>query len=257
MSLDFAGLVDIAAIVSYTAGFAFSSVRAIQIGRASISGIYRRRAGLLALVSITIVVSNFLIYLPYPNGYDSLLATQLIHVVELMILVAFVDRTATVAMETDFFHRDLVQWRRVRKSVYVAFLATITVYFTGFYFLPPYSSAWSTISLYLADIVVFVLSGYLVIILFVGARRTPDVNLKGNLRLLGFSFATALFSILLVRDTIAPTGGLPLVGNIGWLFSTYIYYRAVMSLSPVGRVRASEVSEGDVALPSSSKLGVK
>ncbi len=211
------------------------------------SGIYRRRASLLALVSTTIVVSNLLLYLPYPNSFDSLLATQLIHVVEIMILVAFVDRTASVAIETDFFHRDLVQWRRARKTVYVAFLATVAVYFVGFYFLPRYSSAWSIVLLYLADTVAVVLLGYLATILLVGGRRTPDVNLKGNLRLLGLSIAISIFSILLVRDTIAPSGGLPLVGNIGWLFATYAYYRAVMSLSPVGRIRASELSEGDVA----------
>ncbi len=253
MPLDAVSLLDAAVIVLSAAVFAAAAFRAVQLRRAFVNRVYRSLATSLALVAIATMAATAIVY-PYifSNPSNTSVTVTLTRFVYAVALVRFIDRTSLVAMETDFFHRDWLHWRRVRKLAYVALFVFLLVYATITYFVPPDTPVLPLLSAEFAYALFgFVFLGYLVALLVVSARRTPDVILKGSVRLLGlfalFFFVSTTFNsilqVLILHDVLV-------------LLASYFFYRAVMSLSPVGRVRALEVSSGVGGRLGSSSTGL-
>jgi hypothetical protein len=85
----------------------------------------------------------------------------------------------------------------------------------------------------------FVVFGYSAVTLALSARRTPDMTMKRHVRLLGFAIA---FNALALFSSF---GGfilsIDLLSNLFLAFFSYLLYRAVKSLSTIGRIEKKVV----------------
>ncbi len=235
MPLDIISMLDTAVIVVFSFVFAAAAFRAVQLGRAFVNRDYRALANLMALLTITLLVVALFVYLQlYFNASAAPTTIDRINAVFVIVGFNFLDRTALVVMETDFFHRDSLHWRRARKAAFIAFIVLVATGLISSFVL----SDISIVLLSIVFVLIFGVIGYLVAVLVVSGRRSPDVIVKRFVRMLSFAllilFAGALFNNPFLRIWI--------VHDVISLIGAVVYYRAVMSLSPVGRVRASEVS---------------
>jgi hypothetical protein len=237
MPFDNLLVLDAAIIALFIAVYVAAAFRAIQLGRAFVNRVYRSLANLFALVAITLLAAIVVIYPQiFYNAYNISITITLTRDAYLIVLVGFFDRIALAAKETDFFHRDSLHWRSIRKPLYAAGFGFGFIYVIISNFVPPGTPGELVLAI---EIALFMFAtiwvGYLVALLFVSARRTYDMTLKRTIRLLALSailsFAAAPFNsvveILIVHDVFT-------------LLGAYVFYRAVMSLSPIGRVPAPE-----------------
>lgn len=234
MPLDIISMLDAAVIILFFFVFVAAAFRAIQLGRAFVNRDYRALANLMALLNVALLVVGLLVYLQlYFNASAAPIWIDRINAVFVIVGFNFLDRTALVFMETDFFHRDSLHWRRARKSAYVAFFLLLAAGFISLLVLSEISFAIISIIL----VAVFPFIGYLLAVLVVSGRRSPDVIVKRFMRLLSFALliflAGALFNNPFLRIWI--------VHDVITLIGAYVFYRAVTSLSPLGRARASEI----------------
>jgi hypothetical protein len=202
-----------------------STYRALKIGRALVSSVYRSRAYWLAALMVAFTIAALNTYVTYPNtllgNFLSRNDYNFPFLVELTLVFAFIDSVILVAMEMDFFHRDTLHWRQLRALAYVIVLVGI--------FIPTISnSLLFIIPTYLA--VIFVV--YSIAVLIVASRRTPDRTLKRHTRLLGYAFVIYIVSVLVFS--------IPIWGNVisDLLVAIFAYliYLATMALSPLSRI---------------------
>ncbi len=247
--------------------FVFLISRAIVIGRKFVSRVYRLRAfwfagvAVAALVAVLSGLISTLLGL-YPS---TSLAFIGIYSVITWILVMFVyaDRTILVTMESDFLHRNTLHWRSARPLAYVATFAGIlwlyayiwvtqaptcprapcpTVYSPGAPSWAP--TVFPGVLVPVAVLVAAVSLGYALSAIIIGARRTPDLAMRSHLRWVGLGFLIFFaFILTLALVSALPSGstGLgvvegDLVGSLFVLALVYPFYRALRSLTPIGRV---------------------
>ncbi len=236
--------------------FVFLITRSVSMGRKFVDRAYKSRAFWFA--GLMIVVLLWMLF-------TGLFASSVKNVegisIELLfaaILVAFVyaDKTIHVTLEMDFFHRNTLHWRQVRKLAYV-------VLFAGLIFLivqipltapPPCSGctaplnpglpSWVSLILnpttelivVIEFLVAFVATfGYSSAAIIIGARRTSNLTMKIHLKWFGLgllSFVVAVLGGLLLSS--------PLIASFGVLALAYTFYRALMSLTSLGRVNRAE-----------------
>lgn len=240
MSVDIVSLVNSLRLLASMGIFLLGSYRAVTIGRATVSRVYRNRAFWTAAIMIGFTITNFLDLTSLPSliavsAIGDILGT-LPYAAEILLLFAFIDGTILAGMETDFFHRDTLKWRSARKPLYVAFLVSVGVVFSIFS-LPNNPSSLPTVaiaSVYSSIAAIFAIFGFSAATLIVVSRRTPDRTMKIFLRYLGF--ALGVFVLDNVMTSILGGDAAALADDALSLVAAYLVYRAVMFLSPLGKV---------------------
>ena len=207
--------------------------RAVEIGRVSVSAVYRRRAFWTAALVVLLVLIEIDSLLPStgpssnPLGAVSYLLGGLSLVLFEVVFFAFIDGAVIVAMDRDFFHRDTLRWKRLRSAFYPIVIACALVSVLGGGYGLNFFPGVGTLFLLIAY-------GYSAAALVVSSGRTADMTLKRYVKMLGFS---ALGVVAAILDQIAYSwSGYNLPLGVVFIVISYLLYRAVMSLSPVGRV---------------------
>ena len=216
-------------------GLAF--LRGIEMGRAFIGGVYRRRAFWIAALLFAIELSNVASLVP---AVGNSVAGAVIFFGMIVVVLAFVDGVILVAQQTDFFHRGILAWQPLRWVLYPVVIMSVILEIVSFVAIPPFASSpppgTSTalvVAFYQFDVVVPVCFTYAAVVLAIGARRTPDRTLKSHARFLGLALLLFIATIVI---SIPGTELWSFFANVTGLVSIYFLYRAVMALSPLGRV---------------------
>jgi hypothetical protein len=258
MSIDIVTIIDevgatIAAIVLF-----FLISRAIMIGRNFVGGVYRSRAFWFAgvmLVALELVLSTLAILLfgLYPSTSLSWLGI-ISFLAFLLVMFVYADSTILVTLEMDFLHRNTLHWRPVRTLAYAAIFANI-LYLAVLIFLtnPPPCVSSGQCSLYVPGVpswiqaiflysialyevvpVALVTYAYSITAVIIGARSTSDMTMKRHVRWLGLSFI--IFFVAFVVSFFV--NGVPFISTALLLVLVYTFYRALMSLTSIGRLKA-------------------
>ena len=222
---------------------ALACVRGVEMGRAFVNGVYRRRAFWIAAMLFAIELSIITSVVP---AFGNSLVGAIVFSVMIVVIMAFVDGVILVAQQTDFFHRDIGAWQRLRWLMYTAIVLSVVLETVSSFYIPSFSSSIPpgtsdllVLAYYQFDVVVPVAFIYAAVVLAIGTRRTPDRTLKTHIRFLGVSLA--LFVGTFVLST--PDTELAFfISSVVGFASIYFLYKAVMALSPVGRITALESS---------------
>jgi hypothetical protein len=233
-----------AAIALYAAYWAFS-IRRSLVGR-----IYRGHALWLGTVCILFAATNFL---TYSTNVVVSNALNVYYAVLIAVLFAFIDSTVRVARRSDPLLRDILRWEKLRVAIWIDIVA-LSVTFT----LPiVYPSFVASLNPVVGAILITALFTIPFIggapALLIGARRSMDPLLRGNLKWLGVAFLIlvvvgsavgAVVSSLLPGisqfDQYYSYPAIP--GGIFTLISAYAFYRSTRSLAPINRLQAIESS---------------
>ena len=213
--------------------------RGIQIGRGLIDRTFKSRAYWTALIAFLFVLTSTLNYAPLFGGSQPTLLGAFIGSLpwqfEFFVLFAFIDSTIMVTIRMDFFHRNTIKWASFHRPLIAAFIVSDVYAFTITNY-SPYAGgapAWIVALFWVAIAVVLVPVMVGIPVLLIGARRTPDRTMRRFIVLLGITL------VLYVLIGIVLQGVFPSLGQAGNLLSpvgAYVFYKTVMSLSPVGRI---------------------
>lgn len=230
---------------------ALGTYRAFKIRRALAHPIYRSRALSLALVAVLYMITLISDLVPYPNTTDLItaslitLAANLPYFVFAFMMFTSVDRTILVAIDMDLFRRNTLQWPRLRLPLYALVLGSTVLILVAnpFLFLqnPP---TWATT----ADLVFYPLFliplSISVIALFLSARRSLEKTMGRFVAL--FGVAVALFQTDFIFFNYVYyfyyTPTLQFVDNLVIVAATFFLYRAIISLTPLGKVEPAEAA---------------
>jgi hypothetical protein len=154
---------------------------------------------------------------PYPSTTIFILYT-VFSVFAIVVLFRWLDTTIGVAVELDFFHRDPLHWKAIRKpawalvliGAFASQLSPSVLYYDlfGFIFGVP-----------------FFYAGY---VLIVSQKRIYDDALRKYLRWVGLLVVSLIGEF--VTSTINPYLNFPLI------ITAYCFYRAVGALQKTGRI---------------------
>lgn len=196
--------------------------RAVQMGRDFVNQLYRARAFWTAAVMLMVMIDLSIANIAGNVG----LVTAIPFIILFMVLFVFADRTIQVAIEMDFFHRNTLHWRQVRKLLYVLLLANVVYFIVGL--------AEAVLSPLLAFGTVFGAFSVTIVAVAVGAGRTPDRTIKRHVRLFGIFLVGFLVALYASQPGISPA--VNLASDLIIVAVAYSLFLMVMSLSPVGRV---------------------
>jgi uncharacterized membrane protein len=236
MQFDLFDFVTYAAILASVVILALGTVRAIQIGHAFVNRAYRLRAYWGALLMFSICLGTLTNFINFPATSLGAVLMFFPFAIIVFLLLAFVDRGIEVAMDGDFFHRDILHWRSMRGVAYAAVMVTFLLLLPSYYFEYAPDMANSPLVQLGADQILFVVPvvfAYAVTALIIGGRRTADQTMKRHIRRLGFGFLAFIVSFPFF---IAGSGILVLFPNVLIIVANWFLYRAVMSLSSIGKV---------------------
>jgi len=200
-----------------------------------VTRVYRTRAYWLAVLMI--IFAAFAL----SGVSSSTIATDIsnnLFYVFLIALLIFIYSNLAVAREIDFFHKDILHWHILRiplLAIVVASSVIVAVVSAAF---PAFTNSLVydivVIAYFTLLGVVFSYSGAAMIVI---ARRTYDRTMKKFIKMLGFAILCyVLFLTLFIPlDFIYPRLG-DVVTTFIAIAAAYFFYRAAMSLSPIGRV---------------------
>jgi hypothetical protein len=222
---------------------AIGLTRVAEMRKGFVDPTYRSRALWSGLMMIFVVVANAVGLVPTPTGTVAVL----LYTVPLYALVgvgfAFEDRTALVAMKTDFFHRDILGWRQIRVPAGLVLPASlgigVVVGVTPQAALasPP---SWVIVGTLQVAVVAPVLLGLGSIVMVIGSRRTPDQTLRRSIRLLGVGFGFFVVGLVAFIAAYSDLGAL--IGDVATAFATYFLYLSAMSLTLLGKTERDDTS---------------
>ncbi len=210
-----------------------AAYRAVEIGRGLVSRVHRNRAFWTAAMLGTLMI-GFSDPLPGTLGVD---LGMIAYVLFLLLVMPFVDGAILAAEDTDFFHRDTLQWRRLRRPVFVVYYIFYVILLIS-----TFGPSTSPIVSFISNVSpgLFIIPGYAIAALVLVARRTADRNLKWYVGYLGLGLAWLVGSVFLYNPSSVPSSTAEQAVIVVGL---YFFYRAVMSLSPLGRVEEIPVSQ--------------
>lgn len=223
MSVDIFLTLDIISFVMAGAILTFGAYRALQFRKAFNNEIFRDRALWTAAVLAAWIVPNdtqiLFTDLPPPSGWDIPAALDLVTValaIVLIIVVAvFIDRNVRAARDLDFFHRDTLNWRRLRLVVLVgAPLSLVVNLLVGFVL--GNQVIWD-----ITDVLLPATLIYGVAALLVAGHRVYNQPVKKYLRLMGIGFALLVATIPV---------SVPVLYDIILLLGSYFLYLSAASL---------------------------
>lgn len=216
-------------------------IRGIQIGRGLVDKTFKTRSYWTALIASFFITTTLLNFVPFfgapQTTFVGAFLGSLPWQVEFFILFSFIDSTIMVTMKMDFFHRNTLRWSSFRRPLTVAYVVSDFFLFTSTNYAysggPP---GWLVPIVYASVAVVI---GPLLIgvpILLIGARRTPDRTMKRFVTLLGLTMLLyVLFGLVLGEISPSVSQATSILGPV----AAFVFYKAVMSLSPVGRIESS------------------
>ena len=243
MSIDIASLISLAGLLVVLGLLLFSTFRGISIGRAMVDSVYKKRAFWMAastgFLFAALATTNFL-----PQSAVGSIGPQFVvaplYYVAFLTIFAFVDRSILATMEEDFFHRDTLSWREVRRPLFSAWLVFgfySTVIYNWYQSIYAVTPVWMGVIDFFSNAIVFAGLGYLGAALMVGARRTPDRTMKKFVR--DFGLFLISFAIGAILGSIGPFDFgwiVQLAGSAFLAIAFFCLYLTVMSLSPLGKI---------------------
>ena len=247
MAVDYLDLFTLLAILVAGLILAFSFYRAIEFGRVLVAGTYKSRAEWTAIFLVAAVFllldSNGLV--PYLSSVDYASTGFVLITVALPL---FVNSNLRTAREADFFHRDALHWRSLWRATMIVVLCSVAISGVSIAYSPEVlagtSSVWWANAGYpVSFFVLIIVSIYGGVSLTVAARRTQDQTMRKFVRMLGFALLGLFlyFTVWIPIDYFAPGVG-DALSELGFVMAAYYLYRAVMSLSPLGKMEKLEKS---------------
>jgi len=211
--------------------------RSAQMARGFVDRVYKSKALWMAALTSSILLSELTGFIQFPS--TALGSLLVISPLVLVIIVSYglVDRTIIVAMRADFFHRDALGWTKVRLPGFVLVAGALCLIVADSALVPSgafTSALWSTVAFAIFVGVVPLVLGYAAIAIVVSARRTADRTLKRHILFLGVSLAC--FAAVLALFALPSTDLFDILEDALNVASLYMLYRAVMSLTLLGRV---------------------
>jgi hypothetical protein len=185
----------------------------------------------------SILLSQLTSFVQFPSTALGNLLSASTLILVIVVTYTFVDRTILIAMRSDFFHRDVIGWTKVRLPGLILVAGALCLAAADFALAPSDASTtplWASVALDVFVVVVPLVLGYASIAIVVSARRTADRVLKRHILLLGLSLAC--FAMILALFASPSTDLFNFLGDALNVVSLYLLYRAVMSLTPLGRV---------------------
>ncbi|HKW05477.1 MAG TPA: hypothetical protein VJN71_09285 [Nitrososphaerales archaeon] len=234
MSVNLVQFVNGASSVIQAVILVVGLARVLEMRAGFVDRTYRQRAFWSVLLMGVVAAVNIESLLPLPSDLIVNIIGIAIFFGLIGIAFAFIDRTALVAIQQDFFHRDILGWKRFRipaglvlaASLIVAFLLVPKSLLTN----PP---LWVSIGENQTYIIAAILLGYAAIVGLIGSMRTPDKTLKKNIRFLGISLGFFVLSLAIFTLLSNDLGSI--IGDIATIFATTFLYLSAMSLTPLGR----------------------
>jgi hypothetical protein len=226
--------------------FLYAAYWSLEIRRALASPIYRNHALLQGATTIILAAGPILTY--GTNLVTSLMIAAF-YTAFFAIIFAFIDSSIKVARRSDPLLRSIMKWQTIR---YAGWLSIVVLAFLNFYgaFNPTAASITINILLYNLFIAIpFVIGGPA---LLIGAKRSRDPILRGNLKWLGLALVFAV--LFAVVDAVGfSTFGLSnfqffytydaLPGGVLWILIGLAFYKSARSLSPVSHFPLDEVKQ--------------
>jgi hypothetical protein len=235
--------------------------RALVMRRAFVNHAYRSRAtwsGFLLLVLAIGVLSSFI---SFPSSGPLSILGFLPVLAALLIAFTIVDRSVVVAMGTDFFHRNTLDWLRVRWPAALALTVSFVSFTASAIFLPPFTSfplpsspLWELVGFYQFLVVIPVVYSYSATALILAARRTSDRTLKRNIRFLGLALGKFVINFVLTAPFPSDSLLYAFLNNSTSMLSYFLLYKSVMSLSPIAKVEKDYVAEASGLKPTGVAL---
>jgi hypothetical protein len=247
MSIDGVALLNDLANTVAIGILAMGAYRALEIRKGFASSSYRSRATWSAFMLSVIGVSQVLNYSDLEtNAMVSGVLGSSIFLGVIVVVFVFVDRSVTVAIQTDFFHRNTLRWTQARFPIGVVIVGSLVISTLVSYLVPPFSGLlpppgsplWATLG---ALVYIFGLPlglGFSTLALILAAKRTADRTLKRNILFLGLALSTLVVSIVLSFPFNIGTLGYSIVNQGTGLVGFFLLYKSVMSLSPLGHIDA-------------------
>lgn len=227
--------------------------RSAQMAHVFVDRVYKSKALWMAALTSSILISELSSFVQFPStALESLLVISPLALV-IIVSYGFVDRTILVAMRSDFFHRDVIGWMKVRISGFVLVAGALCLIVPDWVLVPSGTSTppfWSTVAFDVFVVVVPLVLGYAAIAMVVSARRTADRTLKRHILFLGLSLA--LFAVVLALFALPSTDAFDLLEDALNVGSLYLLYRAVMSLTLLGRVEKGTETDIHLSMTRSS-----
>jgi hypothetical protein len=216
--------------------------RVAEMRKGFVDPIYRSRAFWSGFLMAVIAVTNATGFFSLPNNILGSLVSNVPFLAIIGVSFAFVDRTAIVGIRTDFFHRDILHWVKVRVPAGVVLAASLVygvIAFSAPESAAPSPPLWELIGTLQVFVVAIGLLGFGAVVIIIASRRTPDQTLKKNIRILGI--ALGWFVLALVDFTAVPYPEVSaIVGSLLTVLATYFLYLSAMSLTPLGRTVRAE-----------------
>ncbi len=222
MFIDVVSVIDTVTPLIAVAILVLAAFRGVEIGRTLVSRVYRNRAFWIAGLCIALVLQSSTGYVPSVNNLliGALPLFEITFFLLVFVIFVFIDSTVMVALELDFFHRNTLRWKQLRRPFYLVGLALLVLII-----LPATAQTF---------VAFFLVLGYSVAALIIGARRTPDRTIKRHIMLLGFVLIAFIIMSFLFNST--STLSVDLLYDFLIVLYPYLLYRAVMTLSSVGRI---------------------
>jgi len=246
MSADLLDVGNLLVVFITIVVLAFAFYRSIEFSQVLVGATYKSRAkwttAFLVVIAFLLVDSTGMVpYLSADSGNTGFALLTL-------ALPFFINGNVRAAQETDFFHRDTLYWRVLwRLNIVVVgsmvAVAVIVILVTGSIPGSSSSSSWGSSVASLYFLVLIVESIYGTATLIVAARRSQDRTMKRFIRMLGLSLLglVLFFTVWIPIDYFAPGVG-DFLSEFGFVMAAYYLYKAVMSLSPLGRIEKLETS---------------
>ncbi|HYB76049.1 MAG TPA: hypothetical protein VEC08_03725, partial [Nitrososphaerales archaeon] len=213
MSLDITPAVNTFSSLFATALVVLGVWRSAQMAHAFVDRVYKSKALWMAALLSSILLSELTGFIQFPStALGSLLVISPL-VLVIIVSYAFVDRTILVAMRSDFFHRDVIGWMKVRLPGFVLMAGALCLIVADSVFVPsnaPTPPLWSTVAFDVFVVVVPLVLGYAAVVVVLSARRTADRTLKRHILFLGVSLAC--FAAILALFALPSTDLYDLVG---------------------------------------------
>jgi len=227
--------------------------RSAQMVHGFVDRVYKSKALWMAALMSSILLSELSNFAQFPSNALGNLLAILPLVLVIVVTYAFVDRTILVAMRSDFFHRDVIGWMKVRLPGFILVAGAVCLATADWTLVPSDASTtpfWSTVAFDIFVVVVPLVLGYAAIAIVVSARRTADSTLRRHILFLGLSLAC--FAMVLALFATPSTDLFNFLGDALNVASLYLLYRAAMNLTLLGRVEKGAGSALPLSVANSS-----
>jgi hypothetical protein len=215
--------------------------RAIELRKGFVDSSYRSRILWSISLMALIVFSNARNLAPLPNNLLGVLLGLVPFLGIVLVSFGFIDKIVIVAIRSDFFHRNTLNWMKIRiPSLIVLFVSTVSFFVTSILYPEDLTFGPANLPLLVfVEFFQFIAISAVVLALagiagVVASRRTSDQILKRNVRLLAFALLAFVLSILI--GTVLTSDIAQIASDLFSILATYLLYLSVMSMTPLGKI---------------------